>query len=292
MNNLSIDDINLFLNSYNKNLLNGTCNAKMPQYVAFLNAIKMNVEYNIPIDGYTYKNYGIENDDINKIHKLINRVKKGKPLHHRSVNQTVSNNLSDVSNNIYSNVDGMDLYQNAPTLELTSKLKGAMNSYHTKMNDLKQKRNDEINKKRYTNLNYNNISNYNNFNTDYSNFVNTTEILNNKQPLINEFDKINNILNYNEYSTILNHNNTDPYQRMIPNIMNDKNKYTNIPQTRFIQDSIQYGGFGNTRNSAIPNKQPFENQFQYLDFNYNQVLNDRLIGTSSRLDNRENIFRK
>ena len=48
----------------------------------------------------------------------------------------------------------------------------------------------------------------------------------------------------------------------------------------------------NTRNRAIKNDQPFENQFQYLDCNYNQVLDDRLIGTSSRLDNRSMSFKR
>jgi hypothetical protein len=44
-----------------------------------------------------------------------------------------------------------------------------------------------------------------------------------------------------------------------------------------------------TRETSQKNKQPFENQFQYLDCNYNRIPNKSLIGESSRMDNRTYI---
>jgi hypothetical protein len=44
-----------------------------------------------------------------------------------------------------------------------------------------------------------------------------------------------------------------------------------------------------TRETSQKNKQPFENQFQYLDCNYNKIPNKSLIGESSRMDNRTYI---
>ena len=46
-----------------------------------------------------------------------------------------------------------------------------------------------------------------------------------------------------------------------------------------------------TRNTAIPNKNAFEHQFDYLDCNYNRVEDPRLLGQSSRLDNKSTFNR-
>ena len=40
--NISDDDINLFITSYNKNLLNGTVEPQIPMYVELLKTIKWN----------------------------------------------------------------------------------------------------------------------------------------------------------------------------------------------------------------------------------------------------------
>ena len=64
-----------------------------------------------------------------------------------------------------------------------------------------------------------------------------------------------------------------------------------IGAARFWQDQDILNPGAQTRKPAIKNKQPFENQFQYLDCNYNRVEDPRLIGKGSRMDNRERMER-
>jgi len=49
-------------------------------------------------------------------------------------------------------------------------------------------------------------------------------------------------------------------------------------------------GRGNTSNTGIKNCNSVEQQFNYLDCNYNRVLDPRIIGISSRTENRS-IFK-
>ena len=58
---------------------------------------------------------------------------------------------------------------------------------------------------------------------------------------------------------------------------------------RFNQDQDILKANLTTRDPSQKNKQPFENQFQYLDCNYNRIPNKTLIGESSRMDNRSYI---
>jgi hypothetical protein len=69
-------------------------------------------------------------------------------------------------------------------------------------------------------------------------------------------------------------------------------KYTGSPEaTRLWQDVDLLTGRGNTRKSGLDNRNPFEHQFQYLDGNYNRVPDPRIIGTSSRTENRSTFKR-
>ena len=61
--------------------------------------------------------------------------------------------------------------------------------------------------------------------------------------------------------------------------------------TRFWQDQDILNPGAQTRKPAIQNKQPFENHFQYLDCNYNRVMDPRLMGQGSRMDNRARMER-
>jgi hypothetical protein len=122
-----------------------------------------------------------------------------------------------------------------------------------------------------------------------------------------KLDRINNILDYNQESAEFD----TEFKKSIPSI-NSKKKVTfnnntfiknnltseelydneeeeireNSNNNRFWQDQDILKTNLTTRNNCLKNKQPFENQFQYLDSNYNRVLDPRLIGESSRQDNR------
>jgi hypothetical protein len=73
-----------------------------------------------------------------------------------------------------------------------------------------------------------------------------------------------------------------------PAIINDRYNqdalYTNNYRFNQDQDILKLNLI--TRDPSQKNKQPFENQFQYLDCNYNRIPNKSLIGESSRMDNR------
>lgn len=138
-----------------------------------------------------------------------------------------------------------------------------------------------------------------------------------KSPLYN-MGKTNIINRIDEISEVLDNNNliTTDFQngRAVPVVMTNKPTYSNKWDTQLINKQHQgedYMGLKNqdpaatrfwqdqdilnpgaqTRKPAIKNKQPFENQFDYLDCNYNRVEDPRLIGQSSRMDNRAKMER-
>ncbi len=125
--------------------------------------------------------------------------------------------------------------------------------------------------------------------------------------IANKLEKINNILDFNQESSEFD----TEFKKSIPNV-NSRRK-TTFDNNNFLKDNETSADFYNneeeetrknssenrfwqdqdilktnltTRNSCLKNKQPFENQFQYLDSNYNRVMDPRLIGESSRQDNR------
>ena len=125
-----------------------------------------------------------------------------------------------------------------------------------------------------------------------------------------KLDKINNIIDYNQESSEFD----TEFKKSIPNINSRKkvsfnnnnfikNNLTgqelyeneeeeireNSNNNRFWQDQDILKTNLTTRNPCLKNKQPFENQFQYLDSNFNRVLDPRLMGESSRQDNRSNF---
>ena len=130
-----------------------------------------------------------------------------------------------------------------------------------------------------------------------------------KTSIINRIDEVSNILDKNNLIT------TDFQNgRVVPVVLTNKSTYTNNfdmsiankqlegenymglknqdpVSTRFWQDQDILNPGAQTRKPAIKNKQPFENQFQYLDCNYNRVQDPRLIGQGSRMDNRARMER-
>ena len=132
-----------------------------------------------------------------------------------------------------------------------------------------------------------------------------------KTDIISKIDQINDILQYNNLITndfdteykravpVVNTNKKNTYRSDIDmdlvnqkigeeNYMGLKNsdRFNDPAATRFWQDQDILNPGAQTRKPAIKNPQPFENQFQYLDGNFNRVMDPRLIGQSSRSDNR------
>ena len=90
------------------------------------------------------------------------------------------------------------------------------------------------------------------------------------------------------------HNKNIPYAVNIENGLNtteNKLKNRDPVSDRFWQDNDLLNAGPNTRIQAIKNEQPFENQFQYLDANYNRVPDPRLNGTATRFQNRSTFKR-
>ena len=302
------EDIDLFINSYTNNLLDGTVNShKLPQYVELLKTIKYYRIHQIEFDDTFLKKFDFHEDDYEKILKLLNRVKKGKAMHHRQVNYKV-NGCSGTSNSIYSSFNEKEDYTNKPKFELFSQVESAMDDYYNKMNKLKEKRSNEKNNKSNRSFEqFNNTRYY----TDSENserpqidfnhltFANSKLCSTDKSNSFKNFDIINNVLDNEQ---LLTHTFDKEFKHAYPNISNNKkvNHYNNVNYSennenviadRYWQD-LSLMNTSNTRNKAIKNNQPFENQFQYLDGNYNQVQDERLISASSRLDNRSMNFKR
>jgi hypothetical protein len=85
---------------------------------------------------------------------------------------------------------------------------------------------------------------------------------------------------------------SEPHKNSQGNFIRGSNHYTGSPEsTRLWQDVDLLAGRGLTRKPSIDNRNPFEHQFQYLDGNYNRVPDPRIIGTSSRTENRSTFKR-
>lgn len=280
--NISNGDIDLFINSYNANLLNGTCNnLKIQNYVMLLKTIKYYRENNIQIENQILKQYNIDNDDVPKIYKLLNRLKNGKNLYHRELTTIQNNNLSN--GNIYSRFNQNEVYDETPKFELTSKLEHAQNEYQNKLNKMKQKK--EMEKMKRGGRIWHSVEN---MPDPYYGNENNIE-----QPVLpsrnNNETIINNFLNEKQYNNF----GIDPFENNTSLIQQKTNNYSNIYQNRFQQDiDICAGNMGNTRTPSFENSQPFENQFQYLNDNYNRVQDDRLLGISTRYENRDYAFKR
>ena len=107
------DDITIFINSYNENLLKGVVlDRQIPNYVIYLKTLKHYRENNITPDPFFRKRLNIGIDDDDKINKLINRIKKGKLLYHRQINTSVNPNNGNNNSKIYSGFTEGEQYEN------------------------------------------------------------------------------------------------------------------------------------------------------------------------------------
>ena len=226
-------------------------------------------------------------------------------------------------NNIYSSFDNNETYDNEPKFELLDKVQGAMDDYHKRMNKIQHKKNgnngknnnngnQECNRNnsrawdsvegvydRYYTPNENSERNQIEF--DNLGFANSKLYDTDKSYIIDKLNIVDDVL---KNDNLITNDFSDPYKRCFPTIQNNKNmpyalgiekgiqetekklKNRDPVADRFWQDSSLLGSGPNTRIPAIKNEQPFENQFQYLDSNYNRVPDPRLSGSSTRFQNR------
>jgi hypothetical protein len=276
-------DIQLFISSVNKDLLNGVNkNPKIQHYVMFLKTIQHYRSNGIMLDVFILKRNNMDESDITKIYNLLDRLKKGKNLNHR-VLTNVKNNTPLNMNINYASFNIKEPECLTPKFEMAERLQPALLAYHEKMRKVKEK---NMNKNSVNNRIWNNEQNP--YTSDYSNIQNVQNF--STAPLVNNDEQVlNTILNLDRFNNF-----NDPYEIKTPLISNKRNHYKNSLDTRFQQNILQNTeclGFGNTRNKGVVNKEPFENQYEYIDPNYNRVLNDTMQSYNTRMDNRQPVYR-
>lgn len=371
MDNFSDEDINLFCSDYNKHIAsNPLLNSKIPVWVEYLRTKQHYRQNNILEDSFFKKRFSINNEDLITIHKLIDRIKRGKTLT-RISNSNIKGTSQIFGSNIYSSFDetpqtiGSNIYssfnENAnfdndkPTFEIMNEIAPAMDAYNRKMKK-HQKRHkwkqstdsrvwEDPSKFKFANFNpegcvqdepdrYYTDELYSTrpqVEFDVQDFARTQMFNMNKTNIIQQLDQMNDILDSNN---LLTNEFDDEYKRSVP-VINSKKKvsfenkidscignnqltqenrtnwnfgngmvsgleqgiggpthYNGSPETtRLWQDVDLLAGRGLTRKPAINNLNPFEHQFDYLDGNYNRVPDPRIVGTSSRLENRSTFKR-
>lgn len=335
MNNFANEDIDIFLKSYEQNLLEGVSpNSKIPIWIEYLKTKKYYRQNGMDEDFFFNKRFNMTNEDLINLQKIMNRVIQGKKINkiNRSTVQSnmLSNSILDRTNTgMYSDFDESQEITDADAnrFELLSQVSGAMDDYYSKMKKAKEKKlswkngNKDYRYQRElsTGGSIQDVNNPYYIEQEYSSrpqveydvqaFAKTPLYNMGKTNIINRIDEISNILDNNNLLT------TDFQNgRAVPVVMTNKPTYSNTWDTQLINkqhEGEDYMGLKNhdpsaarfwqdqdilnpgaqTRKPAIKNKQPFENHFQYLDCNYNRVEDPRLIGQSSRMDNRSTMKR-
>jgi hypothetical protein len=336
--NFDDNDIQIFINSYEQHVLeNPLLNSKIPLWVEFLKTKKYYRDNGIDEDYHFYKRFGITENDLSLIIRLIDRVKRGKSLE-KKLKTNVSGNFGVQNTSIFSDFAEQDEYENNSNFELLDEVQDAMDKYYKKMKKNTARRNwkqDNSNTRPWEAERSGSVANVPNryysedilserpsIEFDVQQFARSNILNMNKTNIIQKFDKINNTLGHNELLTStysMNDPNYRPHMNDLnykPNMAcNKKVQFSNeiddtinnnpinkdIGVARFEQDQNAMAKLWQqqdilkqtnlTRNSAIPNKNAFENQFSYLDCNYNRVEDPRLLGQSSRMDNRSTFNR-
>lgn len=360
MDNFLNEDIDLFCADYKQHVAsNPLLNSKIPVWVEYLKT-KQHYRLNGMEEDYFFKRrFAITDEDLMIIHKLIDRIKRGKTLTKISSGPNIRGSSQSFGSNIYSSFNETTNYDNAPPVfELMKEIAPAMDAYNHKMkkHQKKHKWKQSNNSRTWENPNQFQNEDPNQFHPegcvqdnpdryytedlystrpqiefDTQEFAQTQMFNMNKTNIIQQLDNMNDILDSN--NLITNEFDTE-YKRAVPVINSKKkvsfenkidtcignnqlnnsnrnnwkfgngmvsgleqgiggpNKYTGSPEaTRLWQDVDLLAGRGNTRKPAIDNRNSFEHQFDYLDSNYNRVPDPRIVGTSSRIENRSTFKR-
>lgn len=325
MDNFSDEDINLFCLNYKQNsTTEPLLNSKIPVWVEYLKTKKHYRENGMEEDYFFKRRFQISDDNLLTIHKLIDRIKRGKTLT-KSSNTNINGTDGTFGSNMYSTFDeNENLEGSQPKFELMNELQSSMNDYQKKMKKHQQKHKwkqspsqriwepegsiQNEHDRYYTEEQY---STRPQVEFDVQDFARNQMFNMNKTNIIQQLDHMNDILDSNNLLT----NDFDTeYKRSVPVINSNKkisfsnhidtrignnqitnaerNQYTgNQEANRLWQDIDLLADKGSTRKSSIENKSSFEHQYQYLDGNYNRVPDPRIIGTSSRTENRSTFKR-
>jgi len=352
MDNFLDEDIDLFCSDYKQHVAsNPLLNSKIPVWVEYLKTKQHYRQNGMEEDYFFRRRFGITDEDLMTIHKLIDRIKRGKTLTKISSGPNIRGASQSFGSNIYSTFDETANYDNEkPKFELMNEIAPAMDAYnrkmkkHQKRHKWKQDTNPSV---------WENPSKYHpegcvqnepdryytedlystrpQIEFDTQDFARTQMFNMNKTNIIQQLDKMNDILDSN--NLITNDFDTE-YKRSVP-VINSKKKvsfenkidyqignneltnenragwkfgngmvsgleqgiggpthYAGSPEaTRLWQDVDLIADRGNTRNTGVKNRNPFEHQFDYLDGNYNRVPDPRIVGTSSRIENRSTFKR-
>jgi len=302
--NFNLEDINLFINSFERDLNSGTLiNTKIPVYVEYLRTKRHYMMNNMDEDMFFNKRFQITKKDIEEIYKLIGRIKIGKSLNKNK--DFVVGNSNNSNKNIYTEFEELDEENNNNNnkFELLNEVQDAMDRYNMKMKKVMQSRNEW--KKNNNNRSYEDKELDNRFYTD----TNTSQRINSMDYNIQENSKAVRGMtdNIREMDNLINKSNYfDEYRRNMPvinsnrknneviNGNNDDNKNKDILDNnrRFWQDQDIMANNLNTRKKNNEYRQPFEHQFQYIDPKYNSNMGINIsnrVNESSRLDNRNYI---
>ena len=319
MDNYSDEDITMFVNSYQTNLVNNVVkDSKIPQYVEFLK-IKQHYRNNgISEDPFFKKRNQITDEDLYTIHKLLTRLKEGKTLNQtkKTVNG-MSGNMSSFCpfNENEQMVEGQ--------FDILPQVQGAMDDYHKKMKKMQKKRVDWKKTNDYNfphnqhfqndrsdgranpnavpsnsvsgiqNKYYGDEMNSQRPNYDFEQYANMSnpQMTNTTMSLNARIDQLNNNIdntnssfdNYNNLNMPqMAHNKKNSYQNNNNGTYTDS-RMTSQANNRYFQDINNNLA---TRSKGVPGQLPVEHSYDYLDKNPNQVIDTRLVGEATRQDNR------
>ena len=257
------------------------------------------INYNIVDDNEDYSD-NEENQNKNKNFELLSQVEGALYEYNEKMRKNKNKNKTNVQNNAMNN------YRNDFNDKRVNNDMNNCNDHGTNYNV------QDFAKSPLTNSNKTHaINQLSNQRGEYGNYGSTSDInKNNFDTDKNNFDmefkrSIPNIVNNKRHQEHnLNYNSVNNENNMNCNMnggggvgggsgINYNERYNQdvlySNNYRFNQDHDILKANLLTRDPSQKNKQPFENQFQYLDCNYNRIPNKTLIGESSRMDNRSYI---
>jgi hypothetical protein len=309
--NLSTPEINLFINSYEQNQFgNIVRNNRIPVYVEFLKRIRYYRDNNITIFDDVYasmkKQYQLTNDDLTQINILVGKLMQNKSLFRTTPSQ-IAQAYHDTTYSTISPFKEEDDYSKySGKFELLDQVSDAMDKYQRRMKksmarklDWKKQENErtlqnDIDGRAYAVEDRYHSGEYEgrpNVNYDYyTNPVGAMMYPNQPNTITQNIENL-----YNE----LNGTSSPPTdfdiltQANKPNIYTKKEDATttNLPANRFMDDAIRINNGLTTKIKNPINRQLPEHGYQYLKTNPNRVMDDRLVGDASRMENRTYVRR-
>jgi hypothetical protein len=140
MDNFLDEDIEIFCINYKQNIVeNPLLNAKIPIWVEYLKTKKHYRENGMDEDPFFKKRFRINNEDLLTIHKLIDRIKRGKTLTKVS-KSNIMGTCGSFGSNIYGDFNENENYDDVqPKFELMGEVNSALDAYNKKMKKHSQK---------------------------------------------------------------------------------------------------------------------------------------------------------